>query len=63
MIGDRAQDMRAARSNALGALGVLYGYGSPEELTGAGADALCAEVESLPAVVAGLSGRNTDVSS
>ncbi|MEP7083364.1 MAG: HAD hydrolase-like protein [Betaproteobacteria bacterium] len=63
MIGDRAQDMRAARSNALRALGVLYGYGSPEELTGAGADALCASVERLPAAVAGLRGRNTETSS
>ena len=59
MIGDRAQDMRAARSNRMSALGVLYGYGTSEELTGAGADALCAEVAALPAAVAGCCGRNT----
>lgn len=63
MIGDRAQDMRAARSNVVGALGVLYGYGSAEELNAAGADALCAEVALLPAMVAAWSGRNTEVSS
>jgi len=60
MIGDRAQDMRAARSNRMGALGVLYGYGSSEELTGAGAHSLCAEVAALPAAVALCNGRNTD---
>ncbi len=59
MIGDRAQDMRAALSNQMGALGVLYGYGTSEELTGAGAHALCAEVAALPAAVAECSGRNT----
>jgi phosphoglycolate phosphatase len=59
MIGDRAQDMRAARSNHMGALGVLYGYGTSEELTRAGAHSLCAEVAALPAAVADCSGRNT----
>ncbi|MFS8084671.1 MAG: HAD hydrolase-like protein [Acidobacteriota bacterium] len=59
MIGDRAQDMRAARSNQMGALGVLYGYGTSEELTGAGAHWLCADVVALPAAVAACSGRNT----
>lgn len=59
MIGDRAQDMRAARSNQMRALGVLYGYGTSEELTGAGALALCAEVAALPAAVDDCNGRNT----
>ena len=35
MIGDRHHDLRAARSNATGAIGVLWGYGSAEELAGA----------------------------
>ena len=35
MIGDRHHDIRAARSNATGAIGVLWGYGSREELAGA----------------------------
>lgn len=59
MIGDRAQDMRAALSNGMAALGVLYGYGTSAELTGAGAHGLCAGVAELPAAVAACSGRNT----
>ena len=41
MVGDRDVDMLAARHHGLGALGVTYGYGSREELLGAGAHALC----------------------
>ncbi len=41
MVGDRKDDVHAARGNALRSLGVTYGYGSEEELKGAGADALC----------------------
>lgn len=40
MVGDRDQDILGARANGLDSIGVLYGYGSREELTGAGADAL-----------------------
>lgn len=35
MIGDRGSDMRAARANGVRAIGVLWGYGSREELTDA----------------------------
>ena len=63
MIGDRAQDMLAARANDVGAIGVLYGYGSAEELTDAGADALCESVDALPAVMMLRAGRNTAASS
>ena len=35
MVGDRHHDIRAARSNATGAIGVLWGYGSREELADA----------------------------
>ena len=38
MVGDRAQDIRGARSNGLGSVGVLWGYGSREELEQAGAN-------------------------
>ncbi len=38
MIGDRRHDMIGARSNAMRAVGVSYGYGSVEELTEAGAE-------------------------
>ena len=42
MIGDRSHDMVGARNNAMTAVGVLYGYGSEEELRGAGAHHICA---------------------
>jgi len=35
LIGDRAHDVRAARMNGARAIGVLWGYGSREELAGA----------------------------
>ena len=35
MIGDRAGDVRAARANGVAAVGVLWGYGSRDELTAA----------------------------
>jgi len=50
MIGDRSHDVRAARRNGARAVGVLWGYGSREEL--AGADALVDAPADLPAVLA-----------
>lgn len=52
MIGDRAHDVRAARRNGARAVGVLWGYGSREEL--ADADALAEAPADLPAVLARL---------
>jgi phosphoglycolate phosphatase len=49
MIGDRGSDIRAARTNGVGAIGVLWGYGTREEL--AGADALVSTPRELPAVL------------
>jgi phosphoglycolate phosphatase len=40
MIGDRAVDVTAARANGLRSIGVLWGYGSREELMGAVPDQL-----------------------
>jgi phosphoglycolate phosphatase len=42
MVGDRSHDMIGARNNGMTAVGVLYGYGSKEELLGAGAHHLSA---------------------
>jgi len=42
MIGDRSHDMIGAKTNGMGAIGVLYGYGSREELIEAGASHVCA---------------------
>jgi phosphoglycolate phosphatase len=42
MIGDRSHDMIGAKNNGMDAIGVLYGYGSREELIEAGASQVCA---------------------
>lgn len=47
MIGDRSHDIIGARNNAMAAVGVLYGYGSEEELRGAGAQRLCERPQGL----------------
>ncbi len=47
MIGDRSYDILGARANGLDAIGVLYGYGSEEELRKAGAIRLAASVAEL----------------
>ena len=48
MIGDRDHDVEGARHNGIDCIGVTWGFGSPAELSGAGA---CALVDS-PAEVA-----------
>jgi phosphoglycolate phosphatase len=56
MVGDRDHDVLAARALGLASIGVAWGYGSVDELTGAGADALAsspAEVVSLVTTTAG----------
>lgn len=49
MIGDRSHDIRAARMNGARSVGVLWGYGTREEL--AGADALAHSPAELPGVL------------
>lgn len=51
MVGDRMHDMEGAKENGLASIGVLYGYGSREELEEAGADALAATVGELEAML------------
>jgi phosphoglycolate phosphatase len=41
MVGDRGHDMLAAKAHSLCAVGVTWGYGSPNELNDAGADVVC----------------------
>jgi phosphoglycolate phosphatase len=55
MVGDRRADVIAARANGMRAIGALWGYGSRDELRGAGADVLCA----TPAELAGCLARVT----
>src|SRR5882757_2326272 len=57
MIGDRSHDMIGAKTNGMGAIGVLYGYGSREELIEAGASHVCATPR---AVLDHLSGASFD---
>lgn len=47
MIGDRSHDMIGARKNKMTAIGVLYGYGTREELVEAGAHHVCATPQGL----------------
>lgn len=47
MVGDREHDMKGALANDVRPIGVLWGYGSREELTQAGASALCRTIEHL----------------
>lgn len=54
MVGDRLHDVEGARENGLPCVGVLYGYGTQNELEKAGAAAICPEVKDLPGVIAAL---------
>jgi phosphoglycolate phosphatase len=48
MVGDRHFDVEGARANGVRAVGVLWGFGSREELVGAGADAIAETPADLP---------------
>lgn len=47
MIGDRHHDINGAKANGIASLGVLFGYGSLEELRMAGADYIAEEVNDI----------------
>lgn len=47
MVGDREHDVLAANRNGIPAVGVLWGYGSREELSRAGAQAIIAQPAEL----------------
>jgi len=51
MVGDRDQDAMGARENGLTCLGALYGYGSREELTQAGATLFAEKPEDLYSIL------------
>jgi phosphoglycolate phosphatase len=56
MIGDREHDVLAAAHHAIPTVGVTWGYGSAEELTAAGAAALCHSPDTLARTAAALLG-------
>lgn len=47
MIGDRLHDIEGAKKNKLKSIGILWGYGSREELTKAGADHIFDSIKAL----------------
>lgn len=47
MVGDRKHDIEGAKEVGIASIGVLYGFGSREELIDAGADYICETVDSL----------------
>ena len=47
MVGDREHDVLGAKKNGLPCIGAVYGYGTAEELTAAGAAVLAETVEEL----------------
>jgi len=51
MIGDRHHDIVGARNNGFRAIGVTYGYGTADELLGAGAECLAAAPGELPGLI------------
>jgi len=51
MVGDRSHDVLGARANGVPAIGVLWGYGTRGELSGAGADAICEHPHDLDGCV------------
>ena len=59
MVGDRRYDIAGAHANGMRALGVLWGYGTREELEAAGADGLVAHPEALPAAALAMAAAAT----
>ena len=47
MVGDREHDIHGAKAHGLASVGVLYGYGSREELEAAGADYIAETAEEI----------------
>ncbi|MEA4816791.1 MAG: HAD family hydrolase [Lachnospiraceae bacterium] len=53
MVGDRRHDIIGAKKNCISSIGVLYGYGSREELFEAGADYIISSPEELSKLLGG----------
>ncbi len=51
MVGDRKHDVIGAKKCGLRSVGVLYGYGSLEELRQAGAESIAEEAKDIPGAV------------
>lgn len=53
MVGDRLYDMEAAKNLGLDAVGALWGFGTAEELTSSGADAVAADPAQCARILCG----------
>ena len=51
MIGDRLHDVLGAKAHGMKSIGVLYGYGSKEELINAGADYVARDFKELEQII------------
>ena len=51
MVGDRHHDIAGAKKNSLTSIGVLYGFGSEDELREAGADYIAAAVQDIGSII------------
>ena len=51
MIGDRKDDIEGGKHNNIPTVGVLWGYGSKEELSMAGADYLVSNTEEIKDII------------
>ena len=58
MVGDREHDIKGALANGVVPVGVLWGYGSRQELERAGAFLLCAKTQELAALLSSNALRN-----
>ena len=58
MVGDRSHDIIGAKKNGIDSAGVLFGYGSREELEEAGADFIADSVEAVKNIVFSDNARN-----
>ena len=51
MVGDRHQDINGAAQNGIDSIGVLYGYGDTDELSGAGATYIAESTEEVVKII------------
>ncbi len=51
MVGDRRHDIIGAKRNGIGAIGVTYGYGTPQELQTEGADWIAHSPTEIPGLL------------
>lgn len=61
MVGDRSYDISGAKADGMGSVGVLWGYGTEEELTESGADYLAEKPHDIESIALAMYERTTAV--